>query len=128
MIRLSDITDIQISATDIFQRSLLVEEGDFGRIDFTRNQPISSYETYLQSLPVNEIVILEDELSDEPDFIIGTLIFANSSVASVRFFTGAGNWLEDPSEIEIQRITSCQTRTNYINHYARHFSRSNGGS
>ncbi|TLD72773.1 hypothetical protein FEM03_01485 [Phragmitibacter flavus] len=123
LLRIEDITDMESTETDQFQKQLLLEEGDFEKIDFSRKQPISSYDAYLLSLPRNEIVILEDELAEDPEFLIGTLMFADDQIATVRFFNGAAKWKDQPSDIEIKRITCCQTRNNYINYYANHFAR-----
>jgi hypothetical protein len=125
LLRLSDVTSIETTATDEFQKGLLVHEGRFAEIDFGYRPPISSYDAFLRSLPHEEIVILEDEMADDPEFIIGTLLSVDDDEVSVRYFTGAANWEDDPSVIETARITSCQIRTNYINFYARHFARSN---
>jgi len=125
LLRLADITSIETTATDEFQKGLLIVEGEFAKIDFGYRPPIGSFDVFLRSLPDGEIVILEDETADEPEFIIGTLVSVDADEASVRFFTGAANWEDEPSVIEIARITSCQTKTNYINFYARHFARSN---
>ena len=123
LLRLADITDIETSATDEFQKELLIEEGDFAKIDIGYRPPIGSYDAFLRSLPHGEIVILEDEAADNPSFIIGTLMSVDANEVSVRFFTGVAGWEDEPSVIEIPRITSCQTRSNYINYYARHFAR-----
>lgn len=123
LLRIADITDIETTATDEFQKQLLIEEGEFAKIDFDYRPPIGSYDVFLHSLQESEIVILEDEAADEPEFIIGRLIAVDGDEVSVRYFTGAANWEDDPSFIEITRITSCQTKTNYINFYARHFKR-----
>ena len=125
LLRIADITDIETTATDEFQRQLLIKEGEFEKIDFGYRPPIGSYDVFLRSLPESEIIILEDEAADDPEFIIGRLTAVDGDEASVRFFTGAANWEDDPSVIEIGRITSCQTKTNYINFYARHFARNN---
>jgi hypothetical protein len=92
LLRIADITDIEMTATDEFQKQLLIEEGDFDKIDFERKPPIRSYDALLRSLPKGEIVILEDEAAEDPEFIIGTLISVDEYEASVRFFTGAANW------------------------------------
>ena len=125
LLRLADITSIEATATDEFQKRLLIQEGGFAKIDFGYRPPISSYDVFLRSLPDEEIVILEDEVADDPEFIIGTLQSVDVDEVSIRFFTGAANWEDEPSVIEIARITSCQIKTNYINFYARHFARSN---
>lgn len=125
LLRLADITSIEVTATDTFQKGLLIEEGELAKIDFGYRPPVSSYDVFLRSLPDEEIVILEDEIADDPEFIIGTLMSVDVDEASVRFFTGVAKWEDEPSVIEIARITSCQIKTNYINFYARHFARSN---
>jgi len=127
LIRIQDITNIGTTATDEFQKQLLIEEGSFDEVGFGVRPPIHSYDAFLRALPANETVILEDEIADDPEFLIGTIIFADDREVSIRFFSGAANWYDDPSSIEIDRITSCQTKTNYINFYARHFARSNTG-
>lgn len=124
LLRLVDITSIETTVTDEFQKRLLIQEGVFAKIGFGYRPPIRSYDVFLRSLPNDEIVILEDELADDPVFIIGTLQSVDVDKASIRFFTGAANWQDAPSVIEIARITSCQIKTNYINFYARHFERS----
>jgi hypothetical protein len=124
LFRMQDISSIETSATDDFQRQLLIEEGLFDEVGFGARPPISSYDTFLRSLPEREIVILEDELADDPDFIMGRIISVDDRVASVRCFSGVASWFEEPASIEIEQITSCQTGTNYIHFYARHFTRS----
>lgn len=126
LLRIQDITNIKTTATDEFQKRLLIEEGLFEYVGFGHHPPIGSYDTFLRSLPKDQTVILEDEIAEDPDFIIGTVIAVDTQAVSIRYFTGAANWEDGPSCIEIDRITSCQTDTNYTNFYARHFSRTRG--
>ena len=121
ILRIRDITSIETTATDDFQRQLLIEEGLFDEVSFGLRPPIRSYYSFLISLPKDQIVILEDETADEPVFIIGTVISVDERLASIRHFTGAGNLQDGPSVIDVERITSCQTATNYISFYADTF-------
>jgi len=123
LLRRRDITRMESGATDQLQRRMLDAEGVLSQIDFDYSAPIRSYKTFLESLQPNQIVILEDEISDDPELLIGTINAVNDDTATVNYFSGAGNWDESPVEIPLSRITSCQTNTNYINFYARHFER-----
>jgi len=124
LLRRSDLTSVEVRKTDRFKRSLLDEEGVLSRVDYGYHAPIESYGAFLTWLPPNEIVILEDELLQEKDFLIGTVSSVTDSTVSVRYFSGAANWLDEPWEMDLSRISSCQVRTNYTQFYTRHFERS----
>lgn len=123
LLRIRDITDLNVSKTERFQKELLVEEGFFEKIDFELRPPISSYEAFLRSLPEDELVILEDEIAEEPEFLIGPVLSIDGGEISIRFFTGAANWEKEPRVIEISEVTSCQVGSNYLWFYARYFER-----
>src|SRR5687767_3899356 len=65
VMRCRDITRCEVTATDRFQRDLLEKEGVLNQVDFHFRAPLSSFESFLAWLPSGEIVILEDEFSDE---------------------------------------------------------------
>jgi len=123
LLRCADITSCEAGATNRFQRDLLRTEGILDQVDFHYRAPIRSYSSFLHSLPAWEIVIVEDELSSEPEFLIGTVHSVDDWSASIRFFSGAAVWDDEPREIPIERISSCQVRTNYTAFYTRHFQR-----
>ncbi|MDB4499357.1 hypothetical protein OAL52_00135 [bacterium] len=74
-------------------------------------------------MPEGAIVILEDETTDDPEFLIGRLMEVGRDEIMVRFVTGSGAWADEPSVIATERITSCQIDSNYSLFYARHFAR-----
>lgn len=123
LIRISDVSDIDARLTDDFQKKLLLEEGKLDPEIFRTVHPIGSYEAFLKSLPKGRIVILEDEESEETEFLIGIIKKIESGNVSVRYFTGAGNWESDPRSIALNNLTSVQTLTHYTEFYARHFER-----
>ncbi len=127
LVRRLDITRMQSRATDKLQRRMLEAEGLLAAIDWDLTAPLSSFGRFLGSLPENQIVILEDESSDEPDFYIGTIMDVTDHQVSLKYFSGAGKWDESPMQIPTSRITCCQTNTNYINFYARYFERTQSG-
>lgn len=56
-------------------------------------------------------------------FLIGPVLGIQDGSVALRFFTGAGRWLDEPSEIALEDITSISFATNYTLAYERHFSR-----
>lgn len=123
IIRRSDVTELSCRDTDRFQRELLQAEGDLQRIDFEFTAPIQSFNSFLASRRANEIVIVEDELSDPQEFLIGTVSHVSDDTVHINHFTGIARRSDPPEQLTIDRITSCQTSTNYIRFYERHFER-----
>lgn len=123
VVRRKDVTKLSCRDTDRFQRGLLETEGLFNQIDFGFHAPIQSYESFLASRPEDEVVIVEDELSDPQTFLIGTLSHVERGAVYINHFSGTGRRLELPEQISPDRITSCQIGTNYTKFYERHFSR-----
>jgi hypothetical protein len=123
LLRRADLTSVKAGSTEQFQRKLLDADGVTDQVDFDFRAPISSYGSFLASLEPDEIVMLQNEHPDEPEFLIGPVVCVDDCSTSIRFFTGAGEWEETPREIELARITSCEVRSNYIQFYSRHFKR-----
>ncbi|HWB06901.1 MAG TPA: hypothetical protein VG796_28005 [Verrucomicrobiales bacterium] len=123
VLRCADISGCKSGATNQFQKTLLQEEGVLEKVDFRFRAPLQSFDSFLNWLPPDEIVILEDELCDKTDFLIGPVLSVDESVVSIRYITGAGNWENEPQEMSIDRITSCQIRSSYISFYARYVQR-----
>lgn len=124
VVRLGDISDLRSSATDRFQKGLLRSEGIFDQADFSFRAPIQSFDAFLASRPSREIVIVEDESHKPQKFLIGTVARVDKDVAWVNHFTGTARLAKPIQKIQINRITSCQIRTNYSLFYERHFERS----
>ena len=123
IIRRSDVTELSCRDTDRFQRELLQAEGVLDRIDFEFSAPIQSFDSFLASRPAEEIVVVEDEVSDPQEFLIGTVSHVADAAVHINHFTGIARRADPPEQISTDRITSCQTSTNYIRFYERYFER-----
>jgi hypothetical protein len=123
IIRRSDVTELSCRDTDRFQREFLQAEGVLEQADFEFSAPIQSFDSFLASRPADEIVIVEDELSDPQEFLIGTVSHVADDAVHINHFTGIARLSECPEQLAIERITSCQTSTNYIRFYERYFER-----
>lgn len=121
--RRQDITSLDSNATDVFQKQLLLDAGLFQQIDRSFRVPLASFSDLLSSLSDPSIVILEREALDGSDFWIGQHIESTKRFIRLREFTGAGNWLEQPTRITLSKVTCCQLQTNYIQFYADYFTR-----
>lgn len=123
LLRREDITELKVGDTDHFQRQLLCAEGVLDQVDFSFRAPIQSFAAFLGSRGRDEIVAVEDELSEPDRFLIGAISRVAEGSATIRHFTGIARLVEPPETILIDQITSCQTDTNYIRFYQRHFER-----
>ncbi|HSY19633.1 MAG TPA: hypothetical protein VK815_14925 [Candidatus Acidoferrales bacterium] len=123
LLRREDITGLKTGNTNHFQRQLLLTEGVLDQVDFAFRAPIQSFDSFLASLPPDEIVIVEDEVTDPKEFLIGTVSHIADGTVSIHHFTGVGRLVEPPAEIATTQITSCQIRTSYSRFYQRHFER-----
>ena len=123
LLRLRDISDWKIGDTNNFQRRLLQEEGLFDQVQFDFRAPIESCPDFLRSLSPTELVIVESERTDPPEMHIGTVASADSRTVAINYITGIARREDEPRQIAVRDITSCQIRTNYIGFYQRHFDR-----
>lgn len=123
LLRRKDITELKSGKTNRFQQYLLESEGLWDQVDFTFRAPIESYKSFLAALSPNEIVIVEDEVAEPQQFLIGTVSRVAGDSVTINHFTGTGRLVEPKETISLARVTSCQTRTNYIKAYQRHFER-----
>ena len=124
LLRRQDLTSMNCRATDAFQRHLLEVDGVIDKIDFDFEIPVGGIAELLKALPSDRVVILEDETEDDL-FLIGTLIGIEDDFISLRFFSGAGRWDDEPAEIAVEDVTSASYATNYTLAYERHFAREN---
>jgi hypothetical protein len=121
-VRREDLTSMNCRATDAFQRHLLEADGVLAKVDFDFHLPGGGLAGLLGGLPSETVVILEDETEDDL-FLIGTLLRIEDSFVSLRFFSGAGRWDDEPAEIALEDVTSASFSTNYTLAYERHFAR-----
>ncbi len=123
VLRRTDITGLKAGNTDRFQGQLLATEGVLAQVDFDYRAPIESYDSFLGARSPDEIVIVEDEITEPKQFLIGTVSHIDDGSATIRHFTGVGRLVEPQETIPTDQITSCQIRTNYIQFYQRYFER-----
>jgi len=123
LVQRSDITDSYCRKTDRFQRKLLEAENKLKRGVFRSNYSVDSFSTFLQGLGSNKIAIIENESPKSGRFYIGRIVAVGKRYVTMQEFSGAGNWDRQHTEIDLNDVTSCQIDTNYINFYARHFTR-----
>lgn len=122
LLRRADLTSVNCPATDAFQLSLLEADGILKKVDFDFSIPAGGLLALLEGLPDDKIVILEDE-SEEEVFLIGTYIGCEEGLVSIKFFSGAARWDDEPATIALEDVTSVSISTNYTLAYERYFQR-----
>ncbi len=123
-LRISDITSIESTKTDIFQTQLLDDEGLLSNIDFETSYNIKNWATLINNLsPEFRFLILEDENPEYPLFFLGEISKIAKDGVSIRGFSGAANWDDELSEISFKDISSLQAGNNYAQVYERYFSK-----
>ncbi|ROZ61453.1 hypothetical protein [Ramlibacter sp. WS9] len=124
ILRTHDISKIECSKTEVFQRQRLADEGLLSKVRFDYAVNLNDWRSAFEGLRgEHSIFILECELIEEPDFAIGRIQDTGEEEVRIQHFTGAGNWLEEPVQFKYNDITSCQVGTNYANVYQRFFER-----
>lgn len=124
LLRTIDLTDVNCSKTDRFQKELLVREGLEQQIPFGQRFEVTGWHAAIAKL-ANEfpLMIVECEALDEPEFAIGRVHALHDDLVDFECFTGAANWSAAIEEIALQDVTCCRVDTHYINFYRRHFER-----
>ncbi len=118
------VSKLQVTATDEFQRQMLVDEGIFDRIDFEPQYPVDSWRSFLTAVKEeNRLLILEEEFLPEPSFVIGTVSKVGKKKASCNYFTGIARWEKEPVKVSLKQLTSCQINNGYLSAYERYFAR-----
>lgn len=123
LLRRVDITELKSTHTDQFQRELLNAEGVLDQIAFDFRAPIESFEVFLQSCGKNEIVIVEDERADSPEFLLGSVERIGEGSVYMNVLSGTACWEKASYPLLLERITSCKIASNYIRFYERHLNR-----
>lgn len=124
VLRTEDISAVERSKTEEFQQSLLEAEGLFARVPFGYAVDLTDWRSAISGLSSGyPLLILECELLKDPDFAIGRVLNVGVDTVTLRYFTGAATWIEEPVKLRYEDITSCQANTNYTNVYQRYFER-----
>jgi hypothetical protein len=124
VLRVADITEVRCTATDKFQKGLLVQEGLEQKVPFASTFDLRDWRSVISQLSkTHELMILECEAGEENDFVIGRVLKTTTTAVQMQHFSGAANWAESPTRLKFKDITSCQVGTNYVNVYQRYFER-----
>ncbi|MDR0275531.1 MAG: hypothetical protein LBI48_09385 [Burkholderiaceae bacterium] len=126
ILRTKDISGVRVGKTNMFQKQLLQDEGLFKTVEFGKRIDLTNWETALSQLMATyPMLILEYESLNhkETDFFIGAPLRCTSRSLSIRYFDGAGRWLDQPSTVHFSKLTCCQVNNNYLNTYQRYFER-----
>ena len=122
VLRCADITSVECSATDVFQKSLLVTEGVFQKICFDQHFDLRCWRSILMQLSTRyPLMILENEQLERRVFMLGQIERISEPGVLMKCFTGTARWKEDEEEMLFSNLTACQVDTHYINVYQRYF-------
>jgi len=123
-LRTGDITDVNCSRTDRFQRELLSREGLERDIPFEKPFDLANWHALVGQLAREfPLMVVECEALDDPDFVIGRVHALHESAVEFEHFSGAASWSRELADIELRDITACRANSNYVNFYRRHFER-----
>jgi hypothetical protein len=129
VLRTADITGVESTKTDRFQRELLEQEGLLARVPFGMAFDLRDWRSVITQLAAeHDFMILECETSEEPDFLIGRALETDDEAVYFAYFSGIGVWAAAPDEVQFDDLTSCQVDTSYLNFYRRHFARQDSGA
>ena len=124
VLRKKDISNVSQSATDDFQKQMLVDEGLFAQIDFDTRFELSDWKSIIEQLGnLHGLLIIENEDPADPQFLIGQVSKCSKSGVAMRFFDGCGIWDDEPVKLPYREITLCTANSNYVNKYRNYFSR-----
>ena len=124
VLRTADITEVQCTATDKFQKDLLLQEGLSHNVPFALTLDLSGWRAVISQLAKEyALMILECEEGKRKEFVIGRVVKTTAREVHIQHFSGTADWAERPTKLKFSDITSCQINTNYLNVYQRHFER-----
>ena len=126
ILRIADISEIDCTKTDKFQKKLLADEGLLSQVPAPSGCSIDlrDWRSAITSFsPACPILILECEAQKKPDFAIGRILNTAPDEVAIQYFSGTATWLKKPVRLRYENMTSCQANTNYINVYQRYFDR-----
>lgn len=116
IIRIKDITSINITRSQQFSQRILKEEGILNRIRKPSINTLDNWKNVLNDLFIyKKNIIVECEGSQPPKFYIGKIIAFDKKSLHLLYFNGAGEWDKEPIEILFKDITSLNFDSKYIN-------------
>jgi hypothetical protein len=122
VLRMADISDVECSDTNEFQKELLINEGLEQQVPFDAAIDAKDWASVLTQFSATyPILIVECEDSDENSFVIGRVLKIHADSVELLGFAGNGTWDEEAIALRFEDITSCQVGSNYLNVYQRYF-------
>lgn len=116
IIRIKDITSINITKSQKFSQRILKEEGILNLIRKPSINSLDNWKNVLDELSVyKKNIIVECEDIQPPKFYIGKIITVDMKSLYLLYFNGAGEWDKEPTEILLKDITSLNFDSKYIN-------------
>ena len=107
IIRIKDITSINITKSQIFSRFILKEEGILNLIKKPSINSLDNWGEVLTELSsLGNNIIVECESVDISKFFVGKIKSITKKSLFLLHFNGAGEWDEEPTEILFKDITS----------------------
>ena len=93
MLRREDVTKLECTKTDTFQKAILKRLNLFKKIDFSPEYDMGSWHSFLQdAVRKHTYFIFEEELEKEPVFTIGKIEKLKRKRVVVRHFSGTARW------------------------------------
>jgi hypothetical protein len=127
VLRLSDITDISSSQTDIFQTNILKNESLYSMVAFKEKYNVTGWKSVFENIASkHRFIIAENEAPediDDPSFILGEVVKIGKKSVTLHGFTGPATWFEKPVKLKFKDISSFQAGNNYAKTYERYFER-----
>lgn len=114
IIRLKDITSVEISKSQVFTLHILKEEGILNQIKKPALSSLDHWRDVLEELSaIGNNIIVKCESLEYSEFYIGAIIAIDKKSLYLLYFDGAGKWDEEPTEISLRDITSIQIDSRY---------------
>lgn len=123
ILRIKDITSIEITKSQQFSQFILEKEGKLNQIRKPSINSIDDWETVLTELsnPENNIIV-ECDSKETSKFFIGKITSIDKKSLFLLYFNGAGEWDDEPTEIPLKDITSINFDSKYINIISKYLS------
>ena len=126
ILKRSDVTSMNCSATNAFQQGLMEDEGVLDVADFSYSFEGRNIKEFLEKTSKDTVVIIEDEKEDI--FLVGTGVGMRKDsdgqdFVELDYFSGVGKYDDERSEIYLDTVSMFSIHSNYTEFYERYFKR-----
>ena len=123
IIRLKDITSVEISKSQVFRLHILKEEGVLDQIKKPALSSLDHWKDVLEELSaIGNNIIVQCESLESTEFYIGAIIAIDKKSLYLLYFDAFGEWDEEPTEISLRDITSVQIDSRYCTIISKYLS------